>query len=422
MVKTDVWLFLRLSSEIHGKSVGVNNFDLQLSLRDQNILYLKIYYVYVTGAFPEYESFTAGTGQPSRGKRRVIKDNFQRIGFTCAYTPLPIIHAAGYVPFRVLPVGDAPDQAGHILHDNLCPHVKRILDRALAQDLPQLAAIVFLNSCDAMRRLADAWRRVRPHDRMIILDLPTTADKRSLRFFADELARLAHALEEWGGRLLTETDIATSIDIYSELSHLLAQLRNRMRQGQLPGGSARLQEIYNLAATKPLEASLDVVQKMAAERKPVSAVDHGTPVFLFGNVMPDPQAFSLFESCGARVVGDDFCTGTRQFSPIEFTEETSVFLRLAKSALGQQLCARTFDPQQPGTLAATIFEQAQASGARGVIGHTLKFCDPYLSRLPMVRQNLKDANLPLLLLEGDCNLRSIEQQRTRIEAFVEMLR
>jgi len=35
---------------------------------------------------------------------------------------------------------------------------------------------------------------------------------------------------------------------------------------------------------------------------------------------------------------------------------------------------------------------------------------------------MKRAGFPLLLLEGDCTLRSIEQQRTRIEAFVEMLR
>ena len=290
----------------------------------------------------------------------MIRDNFKRIGFTCAYTPLPIIHAAGYVPFRVLPVGDAPDQAGHILHDNLCPHVKRVLDRALAQDLPQLSAMVFLNSCDAMRRLSDAWKRVRPHDRAIILELPATADDRSLHFFADELVRLAHALEEWSGQLLTETDIATSIDIYNELSHLLAQLRNRMRQGRLPGGSARLQKVYNLAATEPLEASLDVVQKMVVETKSVSAVDDGTPVFLFGNVMPDPQAFALFKSCGARVVGDDFCTGTRQFSPVEFSEVTSVFLRLAKSALGQPLCARTFAPQQPGNLYRNLYSYPRA--------------------------------------------------------------
>ena len=47
--------------------------------------------------------------------------------------------------------------------------------------------------------------------------------------------------------------------------------------------------------------------------------------------------------------------------------------------------------------------------------------DPYLDRLPMVREKLREAGIPLLLLEGDCNLRSIEQQRTRIEAFIEML-
>ena len=91
----------------------------------------------------------------------MIENALQKIGFVCAYTPLPLIHAAGYVPLRVLPMSQVPDQAGHLLHDNLCPHVKRILDRALGQDLPELAAMVFINSCDAMRRLADAWQTAR---------------------------------------------------------------------------------------------------------------------------------------------------------------------------------------------------------------------------------------------------------------------
>jgi benzoyl-CoA reductase/2-hydroxyglutaryl-CoA dehydratase subunit BcrC/BadD/HgdB len=51
----------------------------------------------------------------------------------------------------------------------------------------------------------------------------------------------------------------------------------------------------------------------------------------------------------------------------------------------------------------------------------MKFCDPYLARLPAVRAELKQAGLPLLVLEGDCTLRSLGQHRTRIEAFVEML-
>ena len=64
---------------------------------------------------------------------------------------------------------------------------------------------------------------------------------------------------------------------------------------------------------------------------------------------------------------------------------------------------------------------ARACGAAGVIGYTVKFCDPYLARMPMVREEFKKAGMPFLLLEGDCTLRSIGQQRTRIEAFIEML-
>jgi benzoyl-CoA reductase/2-hydroxyglutaryl-CoA dehydratase subunit BcrC/BadD/HgdB len=66
-----------------------------------------------------------------------------RVGFACAYTPLPLIAAAGFTPYRVLPMTQAPDQTGRFLHDNLCPHVKSILDRALAGDLSPLAGMVF---------------------------------------------------------------------------------------------------------------------------------------------------------------------------------------------------------------------------------------------------------------------------------------
>ena len=114
------------------------------------------------------------------------------MGYACAYAPLALIDAAGYTPYRILPMSECPDQAGQLLHDNLCPHVKRILDRAISKDLPDLAGMVLMNSCDAMRRLADAWGRVRPEDNLILLDLPAIADDNAFAYFAGELARLIH--------------------------------------------------------------------------------------------------------------------------------------------------------------------------------------------------------------------------------------
>ena len=345
----------------------------------------------------------------------------EKIGYACAYAPLVLIDAAGYTPYRILPMSECPDQAGQLLHDNLCPHVKRILDRAIGRDLPDLAGIVFINSCDAMRRVCDAWRHVRPDENIILLDLPAISDDAAVAFFTKELARLLEALSEWSGRTISNSDIEASIEQYNNLSDLFAQLREQLRQGKLPGGSTAMQTLYNAAMMAPFEKSLTRLQQALAEAVSKAPESDGIPVFLFGNVLADPEAFALFESCGARIIEDDLCTGSRLFTPLEINGNKDQLFQISRSLLSRPPCARTFDPAQPLKMAADILTRARASGARGVIGQTIKFCDPYLDRLPMVRETLRQAGIPLLLLEGDCNLRSIEQQRTRIEAFIEML-
>jgi benzoyl-CoA reductase/2-hydroxyglutaryl-CoA dehydratase subunit BcrC/BadD/HgdB len=388
----------------------------------------------------------------------------EMIGYACAYTPLVLIDAAGYTPYRILPMSACPDQAGQLLHDNICPHVKRILDRAISKDLPDLAGVVFINSCDAMRRLSDAWRHVRPDENIILLDLPAISDDAAVAFFAKELARLTEALSDWSGRTISNGDIEASIEQYNNLSDLFDQLRVELRHGNLSGGSTAMQTLYNAAMTEPFEKSMARLRQALAESESTTTrtaggldftatggkrqgrevpqslrVEPGTkhpvrktqspapeiggiPVFLFGNVLADPEAFSLFESCGARIIEDDLCTGSRLFTPLEIDGNKDLVLQISRSLMTRSPCARTFDPAKPLKMAEDILTRAQASGARGVIGQTIKFCDPYLDRLPMVRETLRQAGIPLLLLEGDCNLRSIEQQRTRIEAFIEMMR
>jgi benzoyl-CoA reductase subunit C len=346
----------------------------------------------------------------------------EKIGFTCAYTPLALLDAAGYAPYRILPMGDQPDQAGRVLHDNLCPHVKRVLDRAMSDDLPDLAGIVLMNSCDTMRRLADAWRKVRPTDRVILVDLPVLCDNASAFFFAKELGRLRDTLSEWTGLTVEPEAIERSMQRYEDLSDLLTTMGNRLMAGTLNGSAREAQDLYNRAATEPIEETIERVRSVLAgpETSPESA--DGVPVYLFGNVLPDPDAFSLLEECGIRIAGEDLCTGSRLFAHIDSSGSHDVLTGLARGLLSRPACARTFNPKKPGTLAEDVVERAKQCGARGVIGHTVKFCDPYLARLPVVRDALRKAGIPVLILEGDCTLRSLGQQKTRIEAFAEMLR
>lgn len=352
----------------------------------------------------------------------MTQKKIKRIGYTCAYTPLPLIDAARFTPYRVLPIGDSPDQAGYHLHDNICPHVKRILDCAIDKDLPELSGMVFINSCEAMRRLSDAWRRVKPADKVILVDLPTTHNEISVSFFAQQLSILSDTLSKWSGHTISNSNIKTSIVRYNEISNLLEILKKRVLEGTHKGGSVQLQSVYNRAMTEPAQQTIEFLRKLVSEPEVKEEGDEKVPIYLFGNVLPDPEAFSLFESCGARIVSDDLCTGSRMFYPINVDKKKNIHLSLARSLLSRPPCARTFDPSSPGKLAEDVLQAAINCRAYGVIGHTVKFCDPYLARLPIVREVLQKIDLPFLILEGDCTLRSIGQHRTRIEAFVEILR
>jgi benzoyl-CoA reductase/2-hydroxyglutaryl-CoA dehydratase subunit BcrC/BadD/HgdB len=340
-----------------------------------------------------------------------------RVGYACAYTPLPLIHAAGFTPYRVLPLGDAEDQAGRLMHDNLCPHVKRILDRALSDDLPGLAGMVLLNSCDAMRRLADAWQKARPDDRVVLLDLPVAQTDRSTDYFVAELSRLSDALGSWGGTAVTDAGLVSSVGIYNEIASLLDEARVRLRRGTL--SASRMQEIMILVSTDAPDRAIAALKTLLEEPEPSPA--SGVPVFVFGNVLPDPRAMELIESCGARVVDEDMCTGSRLVCRVDVGGADPILHALAAAVLSRPPCARTLISSRPGSIAAHIVERAKAARARGVIGHTLKFCDPYLARVPVIREALQRQDIPFLFLEGDCTLRSLGQHRTRIEAFVEML-
>ncbi|VEN75124.1 conserved hypothetical protein [Candidatus Desulfarcum epimagneticum] len=350
-------------------------------------------------------------------------DERKKIAFTCAHTPLPVIDAAGFSPYRILPMGDFPDQAGGRLHDNLCPHVKKVLDIGLADAMPEIAGMVLMNSCDAMRRLADAWRHARPDDRLILLDMPATADPLAVTFFAGEIKRLSAELSQWSGAPVSDDQIMDAVGRFNHLSRLIDKAARKLRAGEIKGGAGKLQEIVNLAFSAPMDHSVNEIEKILQTAEP-AAPDKDTPrVFLFGNVMPDPGALAFFESCGLKIVGDDLCTGARMFNPIDMENPgEDVHVRLAKGLLSRTPCPRTFFPENPGSIADQTADGAKECGAEAVIGHTLKFCDPYIDRLPIIRKRMKEEGFPLLLLEGDCSLRSAEQHRTRIEAFVEMLR
>ena len=279
-----------------------------------------------------------------------------------------------------------------------------------------MAAMVFVNSCDAMRRLYNAWVELDGPDRVFLLDLPTCPDDRAVAYLEGRLEALSDGLRarEGGPRM----DLEEAVALYDRLYTSLDRASERAAEGWWT--RSMLQGWVNRAVCEPPEEIVEALDRALAESTAPVAEAAGVPLMLFGNVLHDPGAADLIESCGARVVADDLCTGSRQLTWVGEGEGLAV-RRLARALLDRPICARTMIHDDRDALSGQVLEIAREAGVRGAIAHVLKFCDPYLLRLPDIRAAFREAGMPLLVLEGDCTLRSLGQQRTRIEAFVEML-
>ena len=96
------------------------------------------------------------------------------------------------------------------------------------------------------------------------------------------------------------------------------------------------------------------------------------------------------------------------------TEE--LFL-LAMDSLGHTLCPRS----DRGAMADYIIAEPKANGLSGLILLSLKFCDFYAFEFERIRRRSRP-DFPILYIENDLSVENDEQNRTRIEAFMEQIR
>ena len=270
------------------------------------------------------------------------------IGFACAYTPLPLIAAAGFTPFRVLPLTRGPGPGRQPPARQPLP--PRQVDPGPRHGGRSSAACgnglheQLRRHAPPLRRLADAPRRRAP---AVLIDLPVTADELSVRFLRRRTQTHGRNPGRRGvARTLTPDRIRRGIAEYNALAGLLEALAERVNRGMLADGPARLQAAFNRAATSPFAET--AAADPGIPRRPNGDGDpDAVPLYLFGNVLPDPEAFRLFAACGARIAASDLCSGTRLFQTLDVgTGERSPAGTWPRPSL-RRPCARTFDPDHP---------------------------------------------------------------------------
>jgi len=233
-------------------------------------------------------------------------------------------------------------------------------------------------------------------------------------YLVAELQRFRRSLEDFVNQEISDRTIGTSIELYNEKRRLLTrlhELRDRLTAPELfaatDAGFIMPVEEYN-----PLLAEL---VELLAEGE--SIWSKGPGLILVGAVLDDPAILSLVEELGARILGDDLCTGSRYFAPPAVADGDPI-VALANRYLSRRPCPAKHHPEHPP--GDDLLKLISETKADGVVFVLQKFCDPHAFDYAMVKEKLDAAVVPHLRLEME-HTPALDQWRTRLQAFLEMI-
>lgn len=274
--------------------------------------------------------------------------------YVCKYTPVELLAAFGAECVNLNEMPEGFELADQLAHPNICGFGKSLLEAVMQGAVKEL---VLVNCCDTIRSVCDVLEDSGRLDFLYMVDMLHSGGTCSRERTALQLKKLADAYADYRG---------TSFD------------PERFRRAFVPPQKKRGPHISVLGARMGTEL-FDMVQE----------------------AMPFP-------------VQNDTCVFNRSAGG-EIPPETDDFDELmdwyAGVLLGQLPCMRMMDR----TGRKQLYNDPNL---KGIIYHTVKFCDFYSFEYAEVKNH---AAAPILKIESDYTIQSSGQLSTRLEAFAESL-
>lgn len=277
------------------------------------------------------------------------------IHYVCKYTPIELFKGFGEECAVLEEMPENFEMSDQIAHANLCGFGKSVIQAVLEGKADQL---VLVNCCDSMRRVYDIVASTGKCKFLYMLDLPHEDNECEKVKFAGAIHRLKDAYEAYSGQQFDK------------------------------------------------ELFLRSFAESEKEREPYIGV-LGVRV---SGVLED-----MIQDNIQMKVDNLTCTGGRRLAVLpeemETMDEDAMFLAYADALLAQMPCFRMNNSTRRNQLYLD-------PDLKGIIYHTIKFCDYYGFEYASIKKNIK---VPLLKIETDFTSQSAGQLLTRIQAFSETM-
>ena len=352
------------------------------------------------------------------------------IGLYCVFVPEDLIMAAGAIPVGLCAGTQfsVPD-AEEVLPRNTCALIKSSFGFKVGRTCPYVQASDLLigeTTCDGKKKMYEILAQYHP---TYVMEVPQKKTLLGRELFLEELRGLKARLEAETGVAITAERLAEATAVVEAKRRALQRLHNirKARPAPISGLDAllvtqisfyddfvRFTEKVN-ALCEELEGRITSGEGAAPGSAPRILVS-GSPM-----AIPNWKLHRILEDSGAVVVGEESCTGTRYFSYVAAENDGSLAGQLQAIA-DRQLdthCA-CFTPNDERI--EDILTLARDWAADGVVHYNLQFCHTFANEAVKVERALAEEDIPLLRIETDYGDEDMGQLKTRVDAFLEMIR
>jgi len=342
------------------------------------------------------------------------------VGYSCAATPVEILDAAGFIPYRIRALGHQDRSLADARMSRFnCSYCRSCLQLRLAGDLDFLEGVVETNGCDHLRGMFENWQADRPGAFFHYLKVPHLTHQDALDVFVEELELFRDAAAAHAGRQITDEDLEAAMARRRRIRELMNQAR-ALRCGPEPGltgvESLALTLVESAITAEDCEALLAGLLPTLRGRKVPAA---RARLFLGGSATDELDLVASLEQVGCVFVADGLCYGERAgHSPVPCN--VPVLERLARAYLEQLLCPRMFTDYERRL--AHYLAAARGAGAHGALLMHNKFCDLHGVDNVQLQRDMEAAGLPVLLVEKEYGAAAdMGRLQTRLQAFLERI-
>jgi benzoyl-CoA reductase/2-hydroxyglutaryl-CoA dehydratase subunit BcrC/BadD/HgdB len=352
------------------------------------------------------------------------------VGTFCVFVPEEIVLAADAIQVGLCAGAEAgKDAAEQVLPRNTCALIKSFVGFKLARLCPYIEScdlVVGETTCDGKKKAYEIFADYAP---VHVMEIPQMKNACDRDLWKAEVLRFKDKIEELTGNTITASKLRTAMQVVNDRRKVLQRL-NQLRAAVPAPISGRDVLLINqisfydnpLRFTGQIGTLCDEIEARVALGEGV--VPREMPRLMLSGcpmAVPNWKLPYLVESSGAVIVGEESCIGTRNTR--DLVDESGASLEQLIDALVDrylQIDCACFTPNTERL--DHIVEMARDLQVHGVIHYGLSFCQPYAVEAFKVEKALRAAGIPMLSIETDYSLEDVGQLKTRVEAFVEMVR